>query len=183
MRLRLLAVSALCVALVARPGTSDGEPSSIPVKQWLAHTSRVLAAATLNSPFTESERMWEALDQCVPDRPVEIRAIVKSVNWKNGVAKVTIGRPLGWPATPGRNPPAIFHESKFYVIATADQAALMQGSWFICEGKWCLLRDFREVLKEPDKRRMLARVSVGKGKAATSFPTICLSGYVARSFI
>jgi hypothetical protein len=110
----------------------------------------VLEKAARNTPFSKTEKMWEALDACVPNAPVEIRARIKSVGWKDGVAKISIDTPLGWPERTRINSPVPCCTRTFHVTISEQKAAKLPGSWFICTSRWVLFRDYAELLKTRD---------------------------------
>ncbi|MCA9122916.1 MAG: hypothetical protein H6822_06675 [Planctomycetaceae bacterium] len=72
------------------------DPNPVPVRKWVIDTYKTLAEVTSENPLAAVEKMWEKVDECVPEGPIELRAKAESLSWKDGVLTVRIDEPLDW---------------------------------------------------------------------------------------
>lgn len=144
------------------------DPNPEPVRKWVIATYKTLAEVARDNPLTASEKMWEKVDECVPDGPIELRAKVKSLSWKDGVLKVRFDEPLGWYTRKGLTPPKIHYTDEYHILVTEEEATkLRPGTFVIIKAPLKLFTDYGEFLRNHSKTHWIVlTVFIDSGKSA-----------------
>src|SRR5688572_17934539 len=91
--------------------------------------------------------MSHAPDKTAPVLLVVISARIKGVAMKNGVARISIDKPLDWPKENLFAQVTYRYASVFYIDVPEEKAARLKGKWLTCTAKWTPVRNSKDAGK------------------------------------
>ena len=138
-----------------------------PVRTWMSETYRTLAKVARKHPLSKHEKMWDKVSDCAPERTIELRAKVRSLAWKEGELRVSIGPPLGWFQPTSPSPVFIDYTSSYTLrVSETEAARLRTGTFAIVQAKLKLFPDQTAfTLKNSRTNKLVLKIRIG-GKIA-----------------